>query len=80
MHEFWETMGYLANTIIFVITGVCISYNISRLDGMGWRDVGVTMGLYMGGICIRMSVFWCDPPPRSLHVPNTRICTRHTLA
>ena len=62
MHEFWETAGYIANTIIFLMTGVCISYNISRLDDMGWRDVGVTFGLYFGGICIRMSVFcMCAP-------------------
>ena len=27
LHEFWETLGYLANTLIFLITGIAIAYN-----------------------------------------------------
>ena len=58
MHEFWETLGYIANTIIFVITGICISYNIAKLDGaVTWIDVPITIGLYTGGLFIRGTIF-----------------------
>ncbi len=56
LHEFWETLGYVANTIIFLITGVAIAYNFYELD-ITSRDVGISFLVYCSGLVIRTVIF-----------------------
>ena len=55
LHEFWETLGYVANTLIFLITGIAISYQWP-ID-LPWSDFVISIGLYLGGLVIRMIIF-----------------------
>ena len=60
LHEFWETLGYLANTIIFLITGIAISYLIVPLfttQLLTPRDLGISFVIYACGLGIRLFVF-----------------------
>jgi len=66
LHEFWETLGYLANTIIFLITGIAISYLIVPLFTtqpprpsplLTPRDLGISFVIYACGLGIRLFVF-----------------------
>jgi len=56
MHEFWEILGYIANTIIFLITGIAIAYNANNIQFEG-RDIGFAFVIYFSAIVIRMILF-----------------------
>ena len=44
LHEFWETLGYMANTIIFLITGIAI-VTFFMPSGLGCVMVGIGVSL-----------------------------------
>ena len=56
LHEFWETLGYLANTVIFVLTGVVILYNTNFAALELW-DIAVCALVYVGATVVRFLLF-----------------------
>lgn len=61
LHEFWETLGYLANTIIFVMAGVCIAFN-TNYQNLETSDIGATVAIYVGALGVRALLFaMCFP-------------------
>ena len=54
LHEFWETLGYVANTLIFLVTGIAIAYHIPTLPA---SDYLISFGIYAAGLVIRMVLF-----------------------
>ena len=56
LHEFWETLGYVANTIIFLITGIAIAYNVPAINP-SVSDIAISFLVYVAGLCIRMLLF-----------------------
>ena len=61
LHEFWETLGYVANTIIFLITGIAISYNSFRIEFTA-SDIAISFMVYGAGVLIRMIIFTVTYP------------------
>ena len=57
MHEFWETLGYMANTIIFLITGIAIAYNTMENNIFEATDIGISFLIYLSAVFIRMLLF-----------------------
>ena len=58
LHEFWETLGYMANTIIFLITGIAIAYNIFDYNTrVTVSDLGISFAIYASGGVIRSCMF-----------------------
>ncbi|KAK6191717.1 hypothetical protein SNE40_003328 [Patella caerulea] len=54
LHSFWETLAYLANTLIFIIVGVVIAKRaISLIHGVDWFYM---IALYLGLQFIRAAV------------------------
>lgn len=49
--RFWEVLGYLANTLIFIIVGIVIRQN--AFQGVNGTDWILLTGLYFGIIIIR---------------------------
>ncbi|GMH81942.1 hypothetical protein TrVE_jg7740 [Triparma verrucosa] len=62
LHEFWELLGYIANTCIFTLTGVIITYN-DMWNNIEMSDFLVAIAIYftaMGGrFCIFTGINWC---------------------
>jgi sodium/hydrogen exchanger 10/11 len=51
LHRFWETLAYLANTVIFVLVGVVISERaFDHVEGQDWFNL---IALYFGLTVIR---------------------------
>ena len=77
LHEFWELLAYLANTCIFVLTGLIIFYSDMQFDKV---DLLKTILLYCGIMVIRALMFALfNPLIRRTHhyYPNmneTAIC------
>ena len=54
VHHFWEMLGYLANTVLFVIVGVVISE--TAINAFQWTDLAYLLFLYMALNIIRSSI------------------------
>lgn len=48
--RFWEVLGYLANTLIFIIVGIVIRQNFEDVESTDWI---LLIPLYFGMIIIR---------------------------
>jgi sodium/hydrogen exchanger 10/11 len=60
LHRFWEMLGYLANTLIFILVGVVISQQaFSDVESLGWMYLIV---LYFTLIVIRLIVVLVASP------------------
>lgn len=54
VHEFWEMLSYLANTVLFFITGIIITERGSR--DLGWVDLWYLILLYCALTFIRYNL------------------------
>jgi len=59
LHRFWEMLAFLANTLIFFLVGVIIS---THLDGAGWEDLLLIVGVYGAVVAIRFAVTFATLP------------------
>ncbi|MCG8614336.1 MAG: cation:proton antiporter, partial [Pseudomonadales bacterium] len=50
MHRFWETMAYIANTLIFLLVGILIANRLDLGAHLMWLYAGI---LYLGLLLIR---------------------------
>lgn len=53
LHEFWEMLTYIANTLIFFLVGLVIAVNVHKA---GWADVGLILTVYAGIIVLRFAI------------------------
>ena len=53
LHHFWETMAYMANTLIFLIVGIVIAQKVHIASAQAWWAL---LWLYIGIIVIRGTV------------------------
>ena len=51
LHQFWEMMAYLANTLIFFLVGVVIAEK--AFSDVEWSDLVLLVALYFSIIVIR---------------------------
>eukprot|EP00116_Pleurobrachia_bachei_P000825 sb/3461087/ len=56
LNKFWEQMGYLVNTIIFLVVGMIIT--TSAISNIEWIDVGYLLTLYMG-VTLSRTIMLC---------------------
>ncbi len=47
MHHFWEMISFLANTILFFVTGQVVAFKVIEADHLNLSDLGVLIGLYV---------------------------------
>ena len=69
LHEFWETLGYLANTVIFVLTGVVILYNTNFAALELW-DIAVCALVYVGATVVRCGADFQRPGGSATLTPS----------
>jgi len=50
LHQFWEMMAYMANTLIFIIVGIVVALRINLDDPSLWMTLGI---LYIALLIIR---------------------------
>lgn len=62
LHSFWEMMGYIANTVIFVLSGVIIAEKAIASDVIEGRDWGLLIALYFVLHVIRVLVVLLSSP------------------
>jgi len=58
LHQFWELLGFMANTLIFIITGLIIAKTFKGLEPV---DVGKLLAIYVALNVIRflcLLLFW----------------------
>lgn len=53
LHRFWETLAFLANTLIFFLVGLVIAL---QLDGARWSELALLGTLYLGLSAVRFAV------------------------
>ena len=64
IRNFWELMGYIANTLIFIIVGLLIALKCD----IYWRDLGILFMVYVGVNIIRfIMVFFFLPIMRKIN-------------
>jgi NhaP-type Na+/H+ or K+/H+ antiporter len=59
LHQFWEMMAYVANTLIFLIVGIVIAVNATPDSPQLWFTLGL---LYLVLIAIRALAVWSLAP------------------
>lgn len=70
LHQFWEMMAYMANTLIFLIVGIVIVLHINFDDSSMWMKLGI---LYLILLAIRtISVLFLMPVLKRIGVGITR--------
>ncbi len=70
LHQFWETMAYMANTLIFLIVGIVIVLHVNFSDPSMWVKLGV---LYLLLLLIRsISVLILMPVLKRIGIGITR--------
>lgn len=70
LHQFWEMMSHVANTLIFLLVGVVIAQRISLDSPRLWLVLAL---LYLALILIRaLSVWWLMPLLRRIGVGMTK--------
>lgn len=70
LHQFWEMMAYMANTLIFLIVGIVIVLHLNINDPSWWINLGI---LYFLLLVIRTgSVFVLMPVLKRIGVGITR--------
>jgi NhaP-type Na+/H+ or K+/H+ antiporter/CRP-like cAMP-binding protein len=62
MHSFWEMMSYIANTVIFVLSGVLIVEKTLYSDAITGTDWGYLLLLFLLLLLIRAVVVLCVYP------------------
>jgi NhaP-type Na+/H+ or K+/H+ antiporter len=62
LDEFWEIMAYLANTLVFVITGLILSLKAFDTQYVTFGDVFILFGLYFIAHVARAVVMWVHYP------------------
>ncbi len=64
IRNFWELMGYIANTLIFIVVGLLIALKCD----LYWRDLGILFMVYVGVNVIRLlMVFLFFPVMRKIN-------------
>jgi len=59
LHRFWETLGYIANTLIFFLVGLVIA---TQIEQASLSDVIVVLAAYVAVMLIRFGlVYACQP-------------------
>ncbi|GMH83149.1 hypothetical protein TL16_g09500 [Triparma laevis f. inornata] len=56
--QFWELLGYIANTCIFTLTGVIITYN-DMWDNIDMKDFVFAIAIYATAMGGRFTIFTC---------------------
>jgi len=59
LHHFWETLAFLANTLIFFLVGLLIA---THLEGAAWSDLLLIGGVYLAIVAIRFAVTFAALP------------------
>ncbi len=59
LHRFWETLGYIANTLIFFLVGIVIA---ERLHHTGLSDLALIVAIYLGVMAIRFALVFLFGP------------------
>jgi NhaP-type Na+/H+ or K+/H+ antiporter len=59
LHRFWETLGYIANTLIFYIVGLVIA---KQIDQAKLSDFVLVVGAYVGVMAIRAVLTFLAQP------------------
>jgi len=47
MHGFWEMIGFVANTVLFFVTGQIIAYKVLEADTLRWIDFAYLFVIYI---------------------------------
>ena len=59
MHHFWEMVGFIANTLLFFLTGQIIVYKVFNVDSMSVIDeIPILIGVYITCHVTRALVIW----------------------
>lgn len=58
MHHFWEMVGFIANTILFFVTGQVIAFRLITGEGYGYEDFIILFILYIMCHIIRGLSIW----------------------
>ena len=59
LHQFWEMMAYMANTLIFIIVGIVIALHVTLDSPQLWLTLGL---LYVALVLIRAIAVWALAP------------------
>jgi Na+/H+ antiporter len=59
LHRFWETLGYIANTLIFMLVGVVIGNELEQVE---LSDALLVLGAYFGVMVIRLVLVYAFQP------------------
>lgn len=77
LHEFWEMMSYIANSMIFFLVGLVIALQIKSFH---WNELWIALIAYVGIMAIRGGILFAFRPIFALFknpvsVPNVTIAT-----
>ena len=73
IRNFWELMGYIANTLIFIIVGMLIALKCD----LYWRDLGILLIVYVGINLIRLIMIYLFYP--IMRKINYGMCKREAV-
>jgi NhaP-type Na+/H+ or K+/H+ antiporter/CRP-like cAMP-binding protein len=59
LHQFWELLSYIANTLIFFVVGIVIA---AQIEHAGWTDLLLVLGTYGGIVVLRFCVTFLFRP------------------
>src|SRR5690606_37809683 len=62
LHRFWETLGYIANTLIFFLVGIVIA---QKLHETSWGELGLVCVIYGGVMAIPFALVFAFGPVTS---------------
>ncbi len=67
LHQFWEMLAYIANTLLFFLVGIVIGTNI---EGAGLAELGLIVAAWAGIMTIRTAVTFAFRPLANLTLQN----------
>jgi Na+/H+ antiporter len=53
LHQFWQMLAYIANTLIFLLVGLVVAIQV---DTATWRDLLLVLGAYLGIMVLRFLI------------------------
>jgi Na+/H+ antiporter len=59
LHQFWQMLAYVANTLIFVLVGVLVA---SQLEHASWSDILLIVAIYLAVMLVRFGVTFASMP------------------
>lgn len=59
LHQFWQMLAYIANTLIFLLVGLVVAIQV---ESASWRDLGLVLGAYVGVMVLRFLITFAFLP------------------